>query len=44
MHTLKRFFSFLAKTITILLAILTLAIVIISLTHKEWIDTAIIWV
>lgn len=44
MHTLKRFFSFLAKLITILLAILTLAIVVISFVHKEWIDAAIVWI
>lgn len=44
MRTLKRIFSFLAKTITILFTILAIAIVVISLVHKEWIDMAIVWI
>ncbi len=44
MHNLKRFFSYLAKALTMFFAFLTLAIVLISFLRPEWIKDAITWI
>ncbi len=41
---MKWSFSSLAKIITIFLALLAIAIAIISLIHREWMDSAITWI
>ena len=44
MHTLKRFFVFLAKTITIFFMVLSLIIIGISFVHPEWIKEGLKWI
>jgi len=44
MHTLKQFFVFLAKTITIFFMVLSLVIILISFIHPEWIKEGMKWI
>ena len=44
MHSLKRFFIWLAKVITLGFAILSLGLVVISLIRPDWIKVAITWI
>lgn len=44
MRYIKHFFAFLAKAIAVILAIGTLALIIISFVRQDWIESAILWI